>query len=150
MDPLLQCVLSRDVSFVSKTVYTNQKFLPSQYLLLHCTTFYNFSSLVSWNIWGEWKIVVHPPHSAVWDRGEVVCPPASGKQSWVRSRALCLDQSSPRASLTATPCHLSSVINKQPTIHSGIKNVVKFKLVYLVINHILRVWRWAKRSIWAY
>ena len=112
--------------------------------------FYNFSSLVSWNIWGEWKIVVHPPHSAVWDRGEVVCPPASGKQSWVRSRALCLDQSSPCASLTATPCHLSSVINKQPTIHSGIKNVVKFKLVYLVINHILRVWRWAKRSIWAY
>lgn len=51
----------------------------------------------------------------------------------------------------ATPYYLLSADEqKQPTIHFGIKNVVKFKLAYLVINYILRVWRWAKHSTSAY
>lgn len=86
-----------------------------------------------------------------WGWGHVISPPASGRQTGIRScpswSCLCSSQAAPQA-----PCRPPSFcwLTETTAIHSAIKNVVKFKLDYLVINYSLKVWRWAEHSTSAY
>lgn len=127
--------------FLKTVCLYNQSFLHSQYMIFHCSCFTNlFFSFVDSEVKSKWETVQCNLLVLQLEKDEGICPLASRRHMEMRSYT----QTRAAHSLLspAAPSTFLLLINRNnPTIPSGIKNVVKFKLTCLVINYILRVWR---------